>query len=358
MDIQGKNYVKFCESAINRLDPRDKEIVSKFYRQKCAEDLSPGRLLKILSTMKAWRRFLPAKTYDQITKDDIIEAVTQLHGSEYEENTKVDFKKILKMFFKFLKGTRYPPPEVDWIVCEIKKNKEKPQSDIILPEDVTALLEASDNLMEKALISSLFDTGCRIGELLPITISQIVNEKNGLRINITGKTGARNPLVIESAPYLRAWLDKHPNRHDQKAYVFIGRKGKFVAYQKVRKLLIRLFEKAGIRKKCNPHHFRGSYATYKAKQGWSLPQLCVYYGWVQGSKEAQTYLKLSAHDTDEAVLKLSGKIEKIICKDCGSSLDLDSRFSEMKKELELLKKKVRIHEKVIERVANLGGSHD
>ena len=81
MDVHKRDYTKHCESAINRIDPRDKELIIKFYKQKCAEDVGGNRLLKILATLKSWRKFLSDKTYEQLTKDDIIETVTELNNS-------------------------------------------------------------------------------------------------------------------------------------------------------------------------------------------------------------------------------------------------------------------------------------
>jgi hypothetical protein len=68
-------------------------------------------------------------------------------------------------------------------------------------------------------------------------------------------------------------------------------------------------EKSGVYKPVNPHNFRHSRSTELAKH-FTESQLCEYLGWVQGSKEASTYVHLSGRDMDDAVLKMHGIIEK------------------------------------------------
>jgi len=362
MDVHRFDYGRAYERVLERLDARDRPLIEKFARQKQAEDVSGNRLLKLVYTLKAWReRFLPDKPWTEITKDDMIEAVVKLNGSNYEQNTQTDFKKILKLFFKFLKNSKYPPPEVDWIVCEKKRNKQKLRPEVITPEEFEALLGASESLMQRAFVAGLFESGARIGEYLPLKIKDIKKEKvydegkekEGLMVGLVGKTGARTIPLLESVEYINAWLQRHPEKDNPEAYVWYKR-GKFISYATAQKLLERLFVKADIQKKCNPHHFRHSSATYKAKKGWSLSQLCVYYGWEQGSREAQTYINLSGKDLFGPMLKLNehnGKHEKEICHECGAEVDQGT-----KEELDLLKKKLALHEKILERMLKAEGT--
>lgn len=363
MDVHRFDYGKYYENVLRRLDERDRPLIEKFARQKQAEDVSGNRLMKLVYTLKAWREhFLPDKPWTEFTKEDMIEAVVKLNTSDYEQNTQTDFKKILKLFFKFLKNSKYPPPEVDWIICEKKRNKQKLRPEVITPEEFRALLGASESLMEKAFVAGLYESGARIGEYLPIKIGHIKRERvddgngkaqDGLRVGLTGKTGTRTIPLLESMPYLDAWLQRHPEKDNPEAYVWY-KKGKFISYATAQNLLERLFVRANIQKKCNPHHFRHSSATYKAKMGWSLPQLCVYFGWEHGSREAQTYINLVGKDLDGPMLRLSehnGKHAKEICHECGAEVD-----SGVKDVLELMKKKVALHEKILERILKEEGS--
>jgi hypothetical protein len=96
-----------------------------------------------------------------------------------------------------------------------------------------------------------------------------------------------------------------------------------------------LKEKTGIKKPVNPHHFRHSRATELAKS-FTEAQLCEYFGWMQGSKEAATYVHLSGRDMDDATLKYYGikneeetpqsKFKPIDCPRCNTKNSPDSKF--------------------------------
>ena len=66
-----------------------------------------------------------------------------------------------------------------------------------------------------------------------------------------------------------------------------------------------LARKVGIRKRIHPHLFRHSRATSLAGK-LTEAQMKEYFGWVQGSDMAATYVHLSGRDVDNALLKLHG----------------------------------------------------
>ena len=87
-------------------------------------------------------------------------------------------------------------------------------------------------------------------------------------------------------------------------------------------------------KPVRPHQFGHSRATELAKI-LTESQLCEYMGWVQGSKEASTYVHLSGRDTDKAILAMHGLIEEDVSKDklqpieclrCGIKNDPAAKF--------------------------------
>jgi integrase len=63
--------------------------------------------------------------------------------------------------------------------------------------------------MDKALIASLYETGCRIGELAGLRVHF---DNYGAIIIVNDKTGMRRIRTIFSAPYLSSWLDIHPKK--------------------------------------------------------------------------------------------------------------------------------------------------
>jgi len=155
----------------------------------------------------------------------------------------------------------------------------------------------------------VWESGCRVGELLTMLIKNVAFEDNITRILVQGKTGMRRIPLIDSTPYLAEWIENHPFKDKPNAPLWVGigniGRNKPLDYAAFRKMLKVTAEKAGIKKKVNPHNFRHSRATLLSKNI-TEAQMNQYFGWVQGSDIPATYVHLSGRDVDDAILKLRG----------------------------------------------------
>ena len=349
-DNMGVNYTRRLERAKENflqsdVNDENKENIIEFIDSLAANDLSIRRQLKYFYSIKTLEKKIP-QTFSKATKKDIRSVVTWINTTYESFWTKRDFKIILRIFYRWLREeegqqfSRYEyPEEVKWINTGKKRHQRKFPKELLTPEDAKNLAQQTNNLRDRALIVLLYESGARIGELLDIKILDIENDNYGCLINISGKTGPRKIRVIASAPAINNWLLEHPDREDKHAYLFCGiwgkKRGKDIGYNTVYKSLKNAAEKAGINKPVNPHHFRHSRATELANK-FTEAQLCEYFGWVQGSKEASTYVHLCGRDIDSAVLKLHGivneedeqnnKFSPIECPRCKTKNDPSAKF--------------------------------
>lgn len=345
----GENYTKRLERAKYRflqsnVTSENKKKIIEFGEYSIAKDRSIKRQLKYFYTLKTIEKNFH-KTFNKATKKDIEKFVSWVNTSDYAYSTKRDFKIILKIFYKWLReeeGYNFSkheyPDEVKWISIEKKLNKKKLPQELLNIEEVKKLAENTYNLRDRAFILLLYESGGRIGEILNIKIKDIENDKYGSLIILSGKTGPRKIRVIASSPAVNNWLLEHSNRQDKNAFLFCGiwgkKRGEEIGYNTISKMLKKTAEKANINKPVNPHHFRHSRATELAKS-FTESQLCEYLGWVQGSKEAATYVHLSGRDMDSAVLKMHGlvneeekqnKFTTITCPRCKTINDPSAKF--------------------------------
>ncbi len=94
-------------------DPFNSEILLKYYRSRVAGGLSLARILKCLNTLKLISKSF-GKSFEQATKDDIIDFVGSVEQRDISPWAKHDYKIILKHFYKWLRESENPP-EVSWI---------------------------------------------------------------------------------------------------------------------------------------------------------------------------------------------------------------------------------------------------
>jgi len=206
---------------------------------------------------------------------------------------------------------------------------------MLTEEEVKSLISYARTPQERALISVLYDSGCRIGELIYMRINQVRFDEYGALLFISGKTGFRRVRVVACTPYLLEWINKHPLKDDPKAFLWINRKLEPYSYGAIAENLHRIARKAGVSKKVNPHNFRHSRATYLANF-LTEAQMKEHFGWMQDSKMAAIYVHLSGRDVDSALLKVYGietngqKQESILkpkdCPRCGETNQVTNKF--------------------------------
>jgi len=69
----------------------------------------------------------------------------------------------------------------------IKKRKYKiTLKDLLTEEDIKKMINVADNIRNKAFISLLYESGCKIGEMLSIKIKDIIFDEFGFIISIGG----------------------------------------------------------------------------------------------------------------------------------------------------------------------------
>lgn len=157
---------------------------------------------------------------------------------------------------------------------------------LILTEDeVKKLFEAAEGTREKALISFLYESGCRSGELLNIRISDLEFVENYVKAKLTGMSGGRTILLVSCLPYIKVWIEnEHPNpQPDSFLWVNKGMRnqGKCMNHESLNRLVKKWAEKAGMTKSVTLHAFRRTRCAHLAPK---LPTLILkkYMGYSSG----------------------------------------------------------------------------
>ena len=260
------------------------------------------------------------------SKDDIKKLLNQLierkgkTGRHLEKQrtqaTIEDYKKTIKHYYKWKLGNgegnaRIEPDCTRWITRNRKLGSKVKPEELITRQEYENTLDSCMNARDRALISVLYDSGCRIGELLSLRIRDAQSDQYGYVLAVTGKTGFRRVRIVgNSIVYLKAWLDGHPNRNNIDAPIFCGLETrnnlKAMEHSDVYSMLKKVLKRAGITRRIHPHLFRHSYVTRMVDRNLSESALKDQVGWTKGSRMLEVYSHLSMRQKDEAVLRASG----------------------------------------------------
>ncbi len=279
------------------------------------------------------------KPFKEVKREDIEKFLEK-------NSTKSNFymttlKRIIKPFFRWLYGFKKNegyPEVVSWIVIP-NKNSLKSLPQILTMEEINKMIESCDNLRDKALISILYESGCRASEILDLKIKDLEFDEYGGVLIVRGKTGARRIRLISSIPALKEWLNVHPNKNDPNAPLFCSLakrdKGAPLADSSLCFIVQQIAKRAGIAKRVYPHLFRHTRATHLAKY-LTEQELKIYFGWAKGSDMPGVYVHLSGRDVENKILQISGVKPKeseslptlptIKCYRCGEENSSGNKF--------------------------------
>lgn len=291
--------------------------IIRFHDNCFSEGLSPARVVKYTDMLYRLAKLL-GKNFSSARENDIRKLVQKLERTHLSDWTKHDYKVALKRFYRWLRGKDDYPKEVKWIKTTIRNSNHKLPEELLTEEEILKMIEAVDHQRDKALISTLYESGCRIGELLTLRLKHVKLDQYGAQVILSGKTGMRRVRLWLSCPYLISWMNIHPlkDNPDSPLWTELGRRKKaekdkityerkHIGYRAAVKVLQRAAQKAGVKKRIHPHLFRHTRATYLAKH-LTEAQMKEVFGWTQGSEMASIYVHLSGRDVDDALLKVYG----------------------------------------------------
>lgn len=248
------------------------------------------------------------KDFRDVTKEDVTQVIEDLERRNYAPKTMQKWKVVLKTFFKWLyECPRHEYPDVvKDIVTTIPPRLIRQRynsGDVVSRAEVERIAHKPTNLRDKAFIKMLYESGARSGELLTLTIGDVVDQDGCLWVTLFGKTGERTVPLKWCKHSVELWLEVHPHSDNKDAPLWVGlqknTQNKQLCYKQFKKLLKRWSKEADIQKPINPHLFRHSRATECAENGWTEDLLRSYFGWGSDSRMPSTYI----HRSKKSILR-------------------------------------------------------
>jgi len=338
-----RNIQKLKDSQI---DEETKNLIFRWHNHLFTRNAKQLRVAKLTYQMMKVCELVNSPLAKLVVADLELLGSKITQNMNWSDETKKDYRRCIKQFYFWYEDID-PRESVSDVESKqfykyLKKNlsikktpKEINPSDIITESDLNIVLsKGCDNSRDRAFISALHESGCRIGELLNLKLKDISSDFS--KIYVDGKTGKRSvPLKIISPAYIQKWIMDHPTKDDSNSYLWIklsnNKRFEPLNYVGAVKIVKRAFSKAKVKKKHNVHWFRHSRATINA-EFMTESMMCLYFGWSIGSKQVATYTHASSSQVDDVLNRHYGlekgknANEPIRCNKCMNMNISESQF--------------------------------
>jgi len=263
-------------------------------------------LRNVLASLIFWDHIIKTNYHKLTTKQ--LDLFVQSAVSELPASTRNMRCGVLKTFFKHINRM-----DLHERIKIVRTETNIKIEELVTAPDIVNMLGACLNARDRALISLLYESGARRGEILQLSIRDVTVELDGYRIRLDGKTGQRRILVIDSAQFLHQWLSVHPCRSVPNAPIFCTLEDgmRCIAVSTLELILKAAARRAGItNKRLNPHAFRHAQATEKSRY-FTDSQLRAYMGWSKDSGMPSVYDHLTGESLDDDIRKHHGMLPRL-----------------------------------------------
>lgn len=298
--FKGISWIDYSELKTKQSSGNQPERVTRDYSYRPAIRLPEGYLEKLEqkryseSTIKIYSAYFRDFMYffghselEKISVEEINAYLLELMKSwditTSEQNQRIN---AIKFYYeKVLRKGRH--------IYEIERpRKERLLPDVLSKSEVKAILNATENLKHKSLLSVIYSCGLRRSELVEMKIADVDSKR--MMIKIRGAKGKKDRYVQLSEALLRL-LRQYYAEYKPGIWLFEGQKGGQYGAESISKLLKNAAYKAGIKKRVYPHILRHSYATHQLEQGIDIRFIQAWLGH-ESIKTTQRYTHVSEHN--------------------------------------------------------------
>ena len=214
--------------------------------------------------------------WEQVGPLDVRAYLAELNNKQYARRTIARKISGLRSFYKFLVRENiieYSP------LAKIHSPKLEKKLPTFLDEvEVTELLEMPDGkplgLRDQAVLEMLYATGCRVSELVGLTLERV--DLGNRYVLLLGK-GSKERIVplghtccnalTKYYPARALLMQKYQQQHD---YIFVNSRGGVLTDRSVRRIIDKYINQLAIHKNVSPHTIRHSFATHLLDHGADL----------------------------------------------------------------------------------------
>ncbi|MEE9236538.1 MAG: site-specific integrase [Thermoplasmata archaeon] len=250
---------------------------------------------------------------------DKADLVNWIASKELADTTMRVTVTIIRKFWKWMNGGEEYPPEVKGLKRNsIKKTDTLRSQDLLTEEEVLTLIQVSPLSRDKAILALLWDSGCRVGEILGMKVGDVQQHPRypkALLVSVReSKIEPRELALFDCRPWVTRWLNEHPYREEPGQPLFVSlSKANYLgplSAMGVSRIVRVAMERAkdhnliSKEKRVWVHLFRHSRASDLVSKDYHGEKLKQRMGWTMDSKMLARYIHLgsaASHDEDARI---------------------------------------------------------
>lgn len=268
-------------SDTNGHDNEAKEFIEAFLAAKQVEGKSPKTIKHYRYVLGRFFEIIPVSPR-KVTVYHIRKYLSDLKTLGNSDRTLEGYRTVVGWFFKWLnnEGLISGNPAANVGRVKYQKKLKRALSDVDM-EHIWEVCDARLNrgprctgVRNKAIISFLHSTGCRVSELCSVDRDSVDLEK--LECTVHGKGNKDRTVFMDSvtAMLLRRYLQE---RTDSNPALFIGKRSDRLTPGGIRCMLKKIQEASGV-ENIHPHRFRRTLATNLVSRGMPIQEVSVILG--------------------------------------------------------------------------------
>ena len=252
------------------LTPEQKKILNNFYLFLKGKRYSQSTIQTYTFFVADFINFHTKTPLKELTNRDVeLFIETVFIERNYSVSSQRQFISALKIFTVFC-----PQTKINNLSLERPK-KSRTLPSVLSQEEVLRIIQYTQNIKHRAILTLLYSCGLRIGELINLKLEDFHVERKQL---IVKKGKGRKDRYVSLADSFLPLLSNYYHSYKPTIYFVEGQNGGKYSAESIRSFLRKSCKKAGIRKLVTPHTLRHSYATHLLENGVDLRYIQTLLG--------------------------------------------------------------------------------
>ena len=276
------------------IDEEQDDLMDCFLEAMTVQGRSEQTIENYRRVLKNMMEAVKVKTR-RITVYHLRQYIASLKARGLKDSTMEGYRQICSSYFGWLHREGLIEKNPVSNLGSIKVGKH--QKETFSTTDMVRMEDACHSLRDRAIVSFLASTGCRVGELVILDRDALKFGQDGAECVVHGKGDKERKVYLSAvaAMLVRRYLK---DRKDDNPALFVNRYNNRFETNGIRDFLKRLEEASGV-EHIHPHKFRRTLATTMAKRGMPIQEVAKILGHDK-LETTMEYVQLSDEDTKQS----------------------------------------------------------